>query len=248
MYFICVIYLILINIRHLLYEKPIMVKIEYFLNRKNWKSSYNMSRLLYKNGNIEEAIKYIIQAEKYGAPIDYSSSLLGYFYYKQNEIYKAEKELKRAVEEKIDTNLAAYYLAKIYNEKGQYIKSIKLLLAYMDKNDKNNDILYLLGNTYDKTTEYTKAIEIYTKLIDLNQNNAYFLYNRGLDYYNMGLEEKALNDFMASIKLDIPDPKSYIMIGIIYNDNNEVLLAKEYFKKGMDLDSSLIEFIPEDYI
>lgn len=244
MYFISIILLVLLSIKQILYDKPLIIKMEYLMNKKKWYSSYNMSRLSYKEGKLEEAIRYINESANNGAPIEYSSSLLGYYYYIKSDFVKAEKELKNTIDIKIDTHLSAYYLAKIYNEKGQYSKTIELLSAYMEVNNKNNSVIHLLGNTYDKIHKYDKAITAYTKLIELYPMNAFYLYNRGLDYYNMSMEREAINDFLLSIKLDPPDPKSYIMLGIIYNEKNEVLLAKEYFDKGIAIDSSLIEFVP----
>ena len=136
-----------------------------------------------------------------------------------------------------------YNLALMYYDEGNYYKSIKTL-----KICKKNHSYFLLANNYSQINEHEKAIELYTRILQNDTNERPdILYNRGELYDRVGKYNEAINDFMDCIKCQKPDPKAYIALGVLKNEQGEYEEAKKYFSIGKSLDSSYDEFIPEKY-
>jgi tetratricopeptide (TPR) repeat protein len=136
-----------------------------------------------------------------------------------------------------------YRLASIYNENKYYYKSIKII-----KDCKNIDSYYLLANNYVQLNEYEKAIEMYTKILENDPNERPdILYNRGELYDRLGKYNETINDFKDCIKCQKPDPKAYIALGVIKNEQGEYEEAKEYFLKGRALSKSYDNYVPDKY-
>jgi tetratricopeptide (TPR) repeat protein len=136
-----------------------------------------------------------------------------------------------------------YRLAFTYYENNYYHKSINIL-----KKCKNMDSYYLLASNYERLNEYEKAIEIYTKILKNDPNERPdILYNRGELYDKIGKYNETINDFKDCIKCQKPDPKAYIALGVIKNEQGEYEEAKEYFLKGRELSKSYDEYIPDKY-
>ena len=136
-----------------------------------------------------------------------------------------------------------YNLAWKYYNEGNYNRSIKIL-----KKCRSNNSYFLLANNYEQNNEYEKAIELYTKIL-LNDKNerSEILYNRGAKYKKLGKYDEAINDFIACINCQKPEPKAYIALGVIKDELGEYEEAKKYFLKGSSFDNMLDEYIPEKY-
>ncbi len=88
------------------------------------------------------------------------------------------------------------------------------------------------------------AIFIYSKCIKFNSRNSDIYYSRGALYDKIGKYKKAEKDFIKSIEGNLPDARGYIALGIYKYENGETAEALKLFHNGINLDSTLVEYIP----
>lgn len=148
------------------------------------------------------------------------------------------------------------YIAEIYESLGEkentekYYK--KAIEVYENEKDKNCWTLEIIGDLYNSIGNKNKAIEAYKKAIKLeikSTSRMFIIENRwerkefkgyyskeiGDLYIKIGNKNKALKCYKHAVLLEPNREECYVSIAEIYNDLNEKDLAKEYYKKAIDI-------------
>jgi len=126
------------------------------------------------------------------------------------------------------------FLEKIYSHKANfaYSRAEKELLLLQNKND---EVLLLEGTIFYLKGESRKALTSFKKI--KNKDWRMYLY-LGLVYEDLGKKDKALSFYLKTLSLRRISIASYRIAKIFfYNQNYKK--AKEYFKKTIDIDSSI---------
>lgn len=93
--------------------------------------------------------------------------------------------------------------------------------------------------------KYRTAIFIYNILIKNNPTRTDLIYSRGSIYDEIGKYKKAEKDFYKSINSENPDARGFVALGIYKYENGENEKALELLQKGIEMDSTLKEYIPK---
>lgn len=140
-------------------------------------------------------------------------------------------------------------LAEIYYT---YIWNYEALnqLKEIEKIDpKYPGVYFLMGKIYHRLNDNNKALELFQKAIALQPENPSAYYYLGTIYQQQNNEEKALTSYYNAVKFLDKDKesvvKSFLQIGRIYKNRNDLINAKEVFKSGLRLDPNSTEIILE---
>ena len=208
---------------------------------------------------INKAINYYIDKNDYKG--------LYNLYLHIGEKYKAIEYYKKYIDlednKKYGYNFTA--IAEIYESLGEkenaeeyYKKAIEI---YENEKDKNSWDLESIGDLYNSIGNKNKAIEAYKKAIKLEIKSASSMFRRenrwerkefkgyyskeiGDLYIKIGNKNKALKCYKHAVSLEPNREEYYISIAEVYNDLNEKELAKEYYKKAIDIDKKYFETRP----
>jgi protein O-mannosyl-transferase len=89
--------------------------------------------------------------------------------------------------------------------------------------------------TYSRTQVWKNSETLWTDVIDNYPTASMAYYNRGHYYYDAGEMEKAMPDFIKSIKLDSTYADVYVDRGNIYNDYGKINSALNDFNRAIAL-------------
>ena len=150
------------------------------LKRVNFKNSiyYNLSGLLLKMGNYEEAIKYIRIALSSGLVVEYTFIYIPYSLYKLDRIDEMMDEIKIAVNHPdIGKTQILFFKALTSEVNSNHNEAIGYLKRYYKIISKQNDVetetftLRILFHWLADNRQYEEAVEYATRLIKLTSSH-----------------------------------------------------------------------------
>lgn len=117
---------------------------------------------------------------------------------------------------KIDKNIAKAYFIKgfAYKEMADTIKAISSFQTAVEMQTEYYDAYIQLGNI-EAARKHKIALQYYNSAIQLQPNSTEALYNRGLLFQNMGMIEKAAEDYFLILKIDNTYSNAYYNLGYI---------------------------------
>ncbi len=95
---------------------------------------------------------------------------------------------------------------------------------------------YYTGLYYDTVTGYERVIDYLTKYIDAYPECAIAYHNRGVAHKALGMNEKAMTDFNASIDIEPDRSDSYKCVGDMLSKNREYKEAIDYYRLAIKTD------------
>lgn len=113
------------------------------------------------------------------------------------------------------------------------IEKVKALLV----NDPKNHMAWVqLGNAYFDKQMPAEAVKAYDKALELNPNDPNVLCDQGIMLRQLGLFEKAVNNFTKANEVDPTNTQSLFNMGILYRyDLHDYAKAKDVWKKYLTL-------------
>lgn len=140
---------------------------------------------------------------------------------KLSELYLYLKAYPRCLAEanealKIDKNIAKAYFIKgfAYKETADTPKAISSFQTAVELQSDYYDAYIQLGNI-EAARKHKIALQYYNSAIQLQPNNTEALYNRGLLFQNMGMFEKADEDYFLILKIDNTYSNAHYNLGYI---------------------------------
>ncbi|WP_300365752.1 tetratricopeptide repeat protein [Brachyspira sp.] len=207
---------------------------------------------------IDKAVNYYIDKNDYRGLSD--------LYLYIGEKYKAIEYYKKYINLDDNKNNGDNFIAiaDIYQSLGEkenaevYYK--KAIEVYESKKYKNY-WLEIIGDLYNSIGNKNNAIEAYKKAIKVEIKSSssmyreenrlgrkkfkgYYSKNIGDLYMKIGNKNKALKCYKHAVLLEPNYEEYYISIAKVYNDLNEKGLAKEYYKKAIDIYKKYFEMRP----
>ena len=167
---------------------------------------YNRAFILYKLGDLEEAIKY------YTKTIDVDPNHIkawnnkGLTYHELANYDEAIKCYDKAIEIKSDYYEGWYNKGLTYHELANYDEAIKCYDKAIEIKSDYYEGWYNKGLTYHELANYDEAIKCYDKAIEIKSHYAIFkdpdsLYNRACSKIKKGQIHEGLNDLEEVIKI-----------------------------------------------
>lgn len=140
--------------------------------------------------------------------------------------------------------LAEIYYTYIWNHEALVqLKEIEKI------NPKYPGIYSLMGKIYHRLNDNEKALESFQKAIALQPNDPSAYYYLGTIYQQQNKEDSALAFYQNATKYSYLDKesvvKSFLQIGRIYKNRNDLVNAEEALKNGLNLDPGSLEIISE---
>ncbi len=113
--------------------------------------------------------------------------------------------------------------------------------AILKKNPKDMDALIGLGDTYfdlagvkQDQKIYQKAIDNYKKALDIDPSRSNVRTDMAIAYYKLGMNDIAIRELNNVINKDPNFYQAYFNLGYIYQDNNDLARAKDYYSKVVE--------------
>lgn len=136
----------------------------------------------------------------------------------------------------IEQNYSYYFeLAQTYLLKEDKQKAIEICNKAIEINSKLPNIFCFRGEVYFDVGNYHNAFLDLDKAIELDPFNHHYYFTRGCFFLCQEKYSKSLNDLNKAVSLNINSGEYYYFIGRIYKIIGNKHLAKESFKKSMDL-------------
>ncbi len=225
--------------------KPIL-KLLYWVKKKNYKYAFQLSLIEQKNGDYDKAKNYIEIAHENGLTTYEYNKRYGLILFDEKRYNECIFFIDNAIKENDDDLMLNYYIGYSYSEIGNYATSIYYLTKFLEK-ENDIDVRYVRAVSYSMNGDILKSIEDYTRMIEENKNRADIYYNRGLEYQKINMMDEAIKDWENATIVESPDPKAFIALAKIEHENDNIEKAKQLFCKGISLDSSLTIYVPLEY-
>jgi len=95
------------------------------------------------------------------------------------------------------------------------------------------------GDLYYKNKKYIDAITSYDASLKLDPNNVKSIYRRGRSYEELGIYDKALEDYLKVIEIDKTFTSAYLSIAIYHHRNSNYIMSESFSKKALKLNNDL---------
>lgn len=134
---------------------------------------------------------------------------------------------------------AALYWLERYNESASALdQALKL--------DANNYLIwYYRGKTANAQKDYKTALGCFEKSIENNYQFKEAWFDKGLILYAMEQYRSCISSMGRVVSLDSSDGRAYCVIGMSYFWLGDMAMARQYIDKGLSLNPSYREKIPE---
>jgi tetratricopeptide (TPR) repeat protein len=148
--------------------------------------------------------------------------VLGGIYNEQGKFNKARNTLKIGFE-KTTSKDPLYYdfnvqIAHSYFLEKDYCIALDYLETVTSEIETNVDAYFEMGNIYTEMQDYIIAIDFFEKALNISKESDYYL-NRGLCYFNLSMDDLALRDFYAALKIDSLNIRAINNIALIFSKN-----------------------------
>lgn len=189
-------------------------------------------------GNPTEALKELLEAEKYDKKDPEIQAGLAQAYWLKNAYNLAEQHYRNAIsvsngeEPKYYNNLAALYLTmERYDDSIEAFKVAAESLFF----DRPAVAWTGIGLAYFKKQDYTSAAQAYEKAMEVNNRYYFAPYRLGELYYNQDRIVEALDMFTRAVKLAPGFVDGHYWKGLVHMKMKETSKAKEEFLEVLRL-------------
>ena len=155
-----------------------------------------LSQIYQKQGNNNEAINLLKQAQEVFPQSDTIDCALGDIYYGQKDYTDAVKAYSKAVSENPGTSSDNYSLGQAYMAEGNYTAAESQFKTVVQLTPKDSTGYYALGQVYHKMGDYGNAIMELNKALNISPKDINSLLELGETYVDMN-NASAANDQLA---------------------------------------------------
>jgi tetratricopeptide (TPR) repeat protein len=212
-----------------------------FLDPKNAEALDRLARLLLAQGEIDEGIKAIEQAEQ-SQPLSLTLLvLLGDAYLKKGNAAKAEARYQLALEQQIEDTDAVLGLAQVSQFKGD-ANTASLYLARARKMVATSpDTLYRFALVAWGAGLYEEANGTLLAAIKLNPNDPAYFLALGTTWLKKPDLVEAEQAFRRALQLQPDNPKAQMYLGYTLLEQKKYPEAREWLEKSVQKDKSVPE-------
>ncbi len=133
------------------------------IDPKNDGYLFEIAKIFYNKGNIEQAVTYFDKTVKYNPTHAESLGFLGMIMYHANQVKEAVAYLARAIKYNPQNYRAYYYLGRVYMEGRDFGKAITYFEASQRSSDYKIRAFLQKGNCYRELNELESAVDEYKK-------------------------------------------------------------------------------------
>lgn len=192
---------------------------------------YNHAKILYNQGQYDQAAKELIQAAKYNDKDSMIYFELGKNYIKLSKTDQAINSFNKSISLN-RINIDSYiYLAEILNNKADYKNSIKLLNTLRSAKDAR--ILFLLAEAQYKNDYTQLAEENLKKAVFYNPNNKKYRNFLGIVLLKLNKYQDAIFQFKKAIEIDYNYNEARCNLAKAYWFSNQPDYALEELEKNI---------------
>ncbi|MDI6743323.1 MAG: tetratricopeptide repeat protein [Smithella sp.] len=191
-------------------------------------------------GNYNNAIRELLEAEKYHSRNPKIQYYLGMAYHGKGMESEAIEKFKKAISLDKKYSEAHNYLGKLYMDNERWDEAIdqfeKALENYLY--DTPSYALYNMGWAYYSKKDYNRALVQYREVIRSDPQTRLMpqiMKNIGLLYYDQNNLVEAAHHFEKSVEMDSSLFDAYFLLGQTYLKMNESGKARSAFQKVLDL-------------
>lgn len=191
-------------------------------------------------GNYNNAIRELLEAEKYHSGNPRIQYYLGMAYHGKGMDSVAIEKFKKAISLDKKYSEAHNYLGKLYMDNERWDEAIdqfeKALENYLY--DTPSYALYNMGWAYYSKKDYNRALAQYREVIRSDPQTLLMpqiMKNIGLVYYDQNNLAEAAHHFEKSVAMDSTLFDAYFLLGQSYVKMNESGKARTAFQKVLDL-------------
>jgi len=195
---------------------------------------FNLGILYKEKNNIDNALKYYLQAKSI-IPMD--SEVVRYIanIYLEKEQYDKLIETVDIEDEFFDLKLE---MAGKLIQNRQDIYAMKLLNDLLSSDVENKRVYLLSGIVMFNKGDYDKSIDFVNKYVEIDSSNYYPFYIIGMAYFQKNDYDNAVASLKRAVNLNSDDLNSMVLIADIYYTLKQYNLAEEYYIKALEIDSN----------
>jgi Flp pilus assembly protein TadD len=182
-------------------------------------------------GDLDRALfEYIRALEKAGADGE-TLYKIGRIHLSRNDPQRARLALRLCLKKDPDHIGALVEMAKLEMHQREYVTAKKVLEHAFDLAPYSAEIFNALGVIDDIQKNHYQAQIYYLQALNLDRNNPIYMNNLGYSYYLMGLQDRAEQMFLDTLKIDPSHHLAWRNLGLIYAKTGQYRLALEAFGK-----------------
>ena len=212
------------------------------------RAQYGLARYLYRKKETEKALSVIQSARRRKLSSDYFDYLEGLILVSKDDYVQASSIFEKLAEAPDPMSKTHFYLGLCRFKANNFEAAVVHFSRFIEHYPNDYDCLFYRALSYEGTGAYTAAVSDYTQILATSPHSAAVLYNRGTCYDKMGEQEAAVSDWKEATNQLAPDPKAFIALGGVAYDSGELDAAIDYYRKGLQLDSTLQEWIPAEVL
>jgi len=168
--------------------------------------TYNLARLLYKSGQVDEAFSKLQQSLNGQPQFVEAQVFLASIYAAKQDFYTAEEVLRKILEENPNRADALIVQGVIHTQHGKIDDAIQSF-EHARNSDPNNSIaLYNLGVIYQQQNDMAKAEQFYRQAIEKDPELAEAYNNLGTILAQQGKADESFEAFHRAAELKPDDP------------------------------------------
>jgi Tfp pilus assembly protein PilF len=137
--------------------------------------------------------------------------------------------------------------ARLYDAQGRYTEAVDEFKKALDIDPKNSTIYSEMAQTLMRNRRLTDAVNSANKAIELNPNNidahtllSQIYWKQLVDTTGgkppIDLINSAVHEYEEILRIDPADPQAFLMLGQLYQFNNQPDKAEEIYKKHLKID------------
>ena len=158
-------------------------------------------------------------------------------YLRKREFSDAEKTYKFILSLAPSDFEAHFFLGTIYEEQGRRYEAIEAFKDALKFNPEYPDALNSLGYLYaEESINLEEAEEMIKKALLYQPNNGAYIDSLGWVHFKQGRYEEAIQELEQAVQF-LPDPVIYEHLGDAYLTQDNLIKAREYWQKSLDIDS-----------
>ena len=160
---------------------------------------------------------------------------LGQAYLRDGNNAKAEIALDRALKLKPDSPETLSLLAQAYSNESRPLDALDLLTRAHKIAPENPDIIFQMAQVSISQHYFEDAIPLLESGLKIAPQRTDLTAALGESYFMSGKVQKAIEIFEKLLKMD-PTPRSYLYLGLCYENLGRFDEASHYFQEGLKLD------------
>ncbi len=161
---------------------------------------------------------------------------LGQDFLRSGDNLKAEVTFNRALRLKPESPETLRLLAQVYSNESRPLDALDLLMRAHKIAPQDTDVIYLMAQVSMSQNYFEDAIPLLETGMAISPKRADLLAALGESYFMAGRVEKAIETFKSLLNVE-NSARSYAFLGLSYRNLGRFDNAKEYFEKGLKLDS-----------